>query len=748
MTPRELEQHHLDDTITQIRQEMKNLRAEEQQSTEKAQAQAKQASEINFRAGSDEALYETSLEIRQHENEMLIQKHQVQSQQKRLNTLAVMEPNPYFARIDFAEDDGPETLYIGIASLRDQAQETLIVDWRAPISNLYYEGELGQAYYESDEKHWVELLLKRQFKIEAGQIKSMVDTNEMIGDTMLLEVLDEASTTHMKNIVATIQKEQNKIIRDTTSKVMLIEGIAGSGKTSALLQRVAFLLYRNRKWLNAEEVLLFSPNRLFSDYISTVLPSLGESEIPTQTFQSYIQQLLPKMEIETEADLEATFLSGKENPVANFKHTARSLRAVDWYIQQIKEMGPLFADLKLDQDVVISKQQIRRWYQETNPQLAVYQRITMLQEKLLKKLAGLEKDEAKKDWVKDQVETLAMEIASEDKSFDGSEKSERKLRRRIAMQLVGQKFKKIRRQIRQFTFIQVKRQYLHFLETIGNERFLNGLAIDSELWQTEITETKRRLSLNQLSVADSTLFFYLMKQVRPVHIRQKARFIFIDEMQDFTPAQLGLLLHLYPRSNYTLCGDLNQRILGNQSILGSLSELFTQELTQIQLTTSYRSTAEITNFANELLSEDDQVNVTARTGGLPRLYPTTDITTGIQQLQSVLKENSLRTAILTKTTEEAVALYGRLIGDEVQLITSENLHMKKNQMIIPAYLAKGLEFDRVIVWDANAENYQNEQDQLILYTLATRAMHELILFTNGTLSPLLANVPTVLYDTH
>lgn len=199
-----------------------------------------------------------------------------------------MRGNPYFARIDFKEDAEAETLYLGIASLRDSTEETVIIDWRAPIANLYYEGELGATNYETyDITVDVELLVKRQFKIRDGQILSMVDTSEAINDDFLLEILDEASSNHMKNIVSTIQKAQNQIIRDTHSKLLVVEGIAGSGKTSALLQRVAYLLYHNRKWLDNEHVLLFSPNHIFSDYISTVLPSLGESGIPTETFKSF-----------------------------------------------------------------------------------------------------------------------------------------------------------------------------------------------------------------------------------------------------------------------------------------------------------------------------------------------------------------------------------------------------------------------------------------------------------------------------
>ena len=188
----------------------------------------------------------------------------------------------------------------------------------------------------------------------------------------------------MKNIVSTIQKAQNQIIRDTTSKFMLIEGIAGSGKTSALLQRVAFLLYRNRKWLDEEQVLLFSPNHLFSDYISMVLPSLGESEVPTRTFHHFIQRALPNFQITKETQLEETFLSGADDRIEKIKSSLKLVKLIQRYVQKISAIGPLFRDLKIQGQTYITKEQIRRWYQETNQELPLYQRSQLLQTKLLK----------------------------------------------------------------------------------------------------------------------------------------------------------------------------------------------------------------------------------------------------------------------------------------------------------------------------------------------------------------------------
>lgn len=183
----------------------------------------------------------------------------------------------------------------------------------------------------------------------------MVDTSEMINDEFLLDILDDTSSPQMKNIVSTIQKAQNQIIRDTSSKYMIIEGIAGSGKTSALLQRIAFLLYHHRNWLKVDQVLLFSPNHLFSDYISMVLPSLGESEVPTQTFTNFLQKLIPNYTIQNVAQEEEQFLNGENNPIQTIKNGLSVLDEIQPYVTSITNFGPIFRDLKINGESYIKK---------------------------------------------------------------------------------------------------------------------------------------------------------------------------------------------------------------------------------------------------------------------------------------------------------------------------------------------------------------------------------------------------------
>ncbi len=755
MNARQEEQQHLQQTVALIDREKQLLDKQKQKNQSQFQENLQENAGQRVQSGSFEALAETMADTRQHEQDLLVRYQTMAAQEKRQKVLRLMKGNPYFARIDFKEDQGVETLYLGIASLRDTAEETLIIDWRAPIANLYYEGELGATTYEAyDTTVDIELLLKRQFKIRDAQILSMVDTSEAINDDFLLEILDEASSNHMKNIVATIQKAQNQIIRDTHSKLLVVEGIAGSGKTSALLQRVAYLLYRNRNWLDNDQVLLFSPNHIFSDYISTVLPSLGESGIPTETFKSFLAKLLPLYQIHTEDSHEEVFLSGQDDRVLRAKSSWLIVEALNRYCEKITPFGPLFRDLTLDGKPLIKKEQIRAWYQEANPGLPMYQRMQLLQTKLFKKLGGLEKDEMKKDWVKQAAEDLLQQAYTDNPDLEDSEQIERRMRRQFSKKVVRKKMRPIKRKITRFTFINYSKQYLHFLQTIS-EDLLEQYQLTTEDWQDMLVELRKDFQRRDLSLEDGTLMFLLMKSMYPLHVQQKARFIFIDEMQDFSPAQVALLKQLYPKATYTFSGDLNQKVFGNESMVEALEAIFPEQpITHHQLTTSYRSTEEITHFANQFLTQENRVQLTARVGDRPAIYYALEKEEMLNHLVDELKTTAekakyWRTAIIGKTVEDCEDLYQQLAPEQqeqIQLLTDEEDFMRKSLIIIPTYLAKGLEFDRVYGWNISPENYHTEQDKLILYTLCTRAMHELNLLTIGQKSPLLEKIPEELYQ--
>jgi DNA helicase-2/ATP-dependent DNA helicase PcrA len=407
----------------------------------------------------------------------------------------------------------------------------------------------------------------------------------------------------------------------------------------------------------------------------------------------------------------------------------------------------------LNQEVLISKKQIRNWYQEANPELPMYQRMQLLQTKLLKKIGGLEKDEMKKDWVKKAADELVEAVFVNNPNMEDSEKAERRLRRQMAQKIVRKKMRPIRRMINRFGFINYAKQYLHFLQSIPNQ-LLTRYQLTDENWKDMLEALRTDFKQKDISLEDGTLMFLLMKSIHPLDVKQKARFIFIDEMQDFSPAQVALLRHLYPKATYTLCGDLNQKVFGNESMVHSLEEIFPeQSLTHFELTTSYRSTEEITNFANQFLTQENRVELTARVGNLPQVYYANESSQMIEGLIHQIEETAemakyWRTAIIAKTVEECQALYNQLTTAQkeyVQLLTDEEDFMKKSLIIIPTYLAKGLEFDRVYAWNISPENYHTEQDKLILYTVCTRAMHELNLLVIVKRSPLLEMIPENLY---
>lgn len=753
MNEREQEQIHLSETLETISLEAHILTNQKTALEQTLQSGVKELTDNKINTGNEEAFYESVLVYQEYEKELQLKYRNAEVIDKRLHTLTTMQSSPYFARIDFTEANEPrETLYLGIASLRDAKEEPVIVDWRAPIANLYYEGELGTTFYETDNDRFeVDLLLKRQFKIQQSKLISMVDTSEIINDEFLLDILDEASSSKMKNIVSTIQKSQNEIIRDTTHKNVLIEGIAGSGKTSALLQRVAFLLYHHRKWLKDDQVLLFSPNHLFSDYIATVLPSLGESEVPTRTFKTFLHELLPHYQLVEEEDAEDAFLAGTMNPIEQIKNGLSILQELPRYIQSITAIGPLFRDLKIKGKTYITKKQLRTWYQETNELLPLYQRTQLLQTKVLKKLAGLERDEMKEKWLQDAAEEKMTEIFESDPNREYTEAKERALRKQVRQALAKKKFRSMRRGIDAFQFINQPKQYVHFLQTI-TEKICATHQLDKATWESHLTELKQQFRQKALYSEDILLLFLLTKQLYPIYVEQKARFIFIDEMQDFPPAQVALLKQLYPDAHITLCGDLNQKVFNNDTIVSELDHLFDdQAVKRYQLTTSYRSTEEITDFANGLLSQEERVETTARNGEKP-LVITLPLAQQAAKLHELLQQDipmHWRTAIICKTTAECQALYetlDRTQQTQVQLIDTEDTFMKKATIIIPCFLAKGLEFDRVIGMNIS-ENFATTQDRFVLYTLATRAMHELTLVSDGH-SPLLQALDQETYRVH
>ncbi len=293
------EKQHLEDSLNIIVHKIKELEHKEKGFKENAVALKKSFwNDVRVNLDTAEDVDETFFAIKQ-QAELLSDSELAQERAIRnVKVYERLQQSPYFARIDFVQDgqQDPLKIYIGVATLLDEQDENIVIfDWRAPISSMYYDYTPGDASYETlgEEIHG-EMLLKRQFIIKNGQLQSMFNTGLTIGDDLLLDILAQNANEHIRSIVATIQAEQNKIIRHVNSRYLIVEGVAGSGKTAVALQRVAYLLYRYRDEMTADQILLITPNQLFNQYVHSVLPDLGEDNMQQLTFIEYAEKRLGK----------------------------------------------------------------------------------------------------------------------------------------------------------------------------------------------------------------------------------------------------------------------------------------------------------------------------------------------------------------------------------------------------------------------------------------------------------------------
>lgn len=745
------EQQYLD----HVQQEITLAEAKAQRSIDQAQTDAASLNkqfneEVHLSYGSDTTNLETALSIRQQQQMLAERDNSRQQSTKQLNILQRLAKTPYFARLDFHEHGEPkrETIYIGLSSFTDQKDHFLIYDWRAPISSIYYDGKLGDVTYQTpDGEQNVNVLLKRQFLIKDQEIQSMFDTTETIGDQMLLEVLGEKSSTQMRAIVTTIQQEQNKMIRNTSADLLFVQGAAGSGKTSAILQRVAFLLYRYRGKLNSSQVIMFSPNQLFNDYIENVLPELGEQNMVQMTYRQFVGRRLPQLEIFNPAAQFDVVQSDLAKKINQIKTSLPFFKAVQRYAKLLEKSGMIFRDLKFRGKPYFAKDKIAEIYYSFNENYHLANRMDATQEKLVQLLNRKIEPETRKKWVARTVESLTDEqlqamYRQVDQEFESSDAEFKFLARKI----VTKELQQVNKGIRRFRFVNSRAQYLHFLRQIPQLINLTEYGVTAEEWLADVDQVQADFKDKQVNLADVSPYLYLIDLVCGRRPDRKIKFVFIDEIQDYTPFQLAYLQESFPKARYTMLGDLNQAIFTGSSshtLLNQVQKLFAADKTEVvQLTRSYRSTKPITEFTRALLRNGQTIDTFERPGDLPNVAVRPKLADLDGLLLQQLRSNDQRnftTAIIAKTKKEseAIAAYLKSQDYAATLIRSENQRLAAGTLIVPAYLAKGLEFDAVIMWDASASNYHDEDERQLVYTIASRAMHRLTILAVGELSPLL-----------
>ncbi len=668
-----------------------------------------------------------------------------------LKTLQSLQGSPYFGRIDIIDpgEDKSESLYIGTASLmNDDKTDILIYDWRAPIAGVYYNGTLGNVTYETPAgiQH-TKLVKKRQFTIKNGRITNMFDTNETVGDELLQAALGEQNDQYMHNIVATIQQEQNDIIRDTHSDLLLVQGVAGSGKTSAILQRIAYLLYHSRAELNADQIVLFSPNKLFSHYISEVLPSLGERNMRQVTLAGFVRRRFEGLKVENLFDRYESRQAqpGMDHTLANFMEGTKVMVQVKNYVDHLLDNDLQFADLRFNGRVFFSATHISHLYQSIPSAMHPADRLVRLKNKLIRELQHRVRIEAQKDWVAKELDDLDVQqlhrlygkktvddFADEDEQFNYLARRWAKHRLRIIADAIYNNY-----------FIDFYNQYDRFLcqaelpETISKRD-----------WTTMILTYRDEIEFHRLELMHAAPLMYLRDLITGGGQNRAFQYVFIDEMQDYSLAMMLYLRHAFPKAKFTVLGDSEQALFKPlqlpEKMLRELSQVLAAKRPNlIALRRSYRSTTEITNFAKALLPDGKRVIPFTRHGDKPELVVVDnedEMRQALIKTVTRLSRNNETVAVLTKNRHQAQEYYRVLHRARVMhlhLLDEEDSELPTGVLVLPIYLAKGLEFDAVIAADVSATNLAHTEAVGMIYTMATRAMHYLTLLSRGPVSPVI-----------
>ena len=748
------EQKRLDTVVQKIDQQLleaKDAYAKAHSETRAVESNYIANTSINT-AEVDDSM-ETNAEIQQQRNIVARVTETENIMAKSVDTLTMLRPNPYFGRVDIVEDNWPETLYIGLASLQDDEGEFLIYDWRAPISGVYYNGTLGQVSYPTPNgEQTVDLQKKRQFVISDAKITNMFDTNETVGDEMLQFALGQQNDEVMRNIVATIQKEQNQIIRDTTSDLLVVQGVAGSGKTSAILQIIAFLLFHAREALNSDQIVLFSPNRLFSSYIADVLPSLGERNMRQVTLAEFFSSRLQGLTVQTLFDRyeqEQQVIGSASRRIREVLESADIVTFIQRYVAQLSTNDLHFVDIYYEDKVFFSATELASYMTSLSDNYSVRERIDKVQKHFMQVLMDRIDSLQDADWVLEELDNLTDQ---EYQNLLGDEDIEETLVSEnvddvislVAKRYLIKHWQGIDDALYNNFYLDIYEQYAAFLTYMGTQDEAHA-----DWWEAKQERFARQLEYHRIDLEDAAPLLFLRDALTGGGTNQAMSYVFVDEMQDYALSQLLYLKHAFPKAKFTVLGDSEQALFRAvetpQALLNKYAQAFAaKQPTLIKLNKAYRSTQEIMNFAKALLPDGEDIITFTRHGDKPLLIQTeaTQVDDVLTDEVARLRQEFQTVAILTKTADESTAVMDALRNytETVQLLHATDRSRVANVLVMPIYLAKGLEFDAVIGYNVSQENYPDGKATGLLYTLASRAMHALSLISIGQVSGLITHV--------
>lgn len=650
--------------------------------------------------------------------------------------------SPYFGRFDFVENGSGERekIYIGLNNVLDSKTHRIFVyDWRAPISSIFYRYELGDASYKAPMGTIQgSVALKRQYKIVNSDLKYFFDCSIRISDEILQEVLCRNSSVKMRNIVETVQKEQDIIIRDTDNDLLVVQGVAGSGKTSIALHRIAYLLYHGMNLkLNYNNILIISPNTVFSKYISSVLPELGEENVEQTTFQEIADQFLEsKWKVETRLmQLESLITSpnhdekNKRIKSMEFKGSREYVKILDRLIHYYEHHIISFEDIYFDGKIIKTRQQIKNQFLDNKIGLPMVKRLKKIENSILEQIHPMQRKRIEK------IQRTVLEL-------EGHEFEIKQFSRLLSMK----ESKVFTERMRKFTGVDALHVYSVLFNRDGLfEKLAHRMELPGGVEQI-IAETKENLRSGRIMYEDSIPLLYLQLKLQGSDQFPEIRQVIVDEAQDYSPIHYEIFNLLFKDARFTVLGDVHQSIDKEVpvSLYDAVIEIFNKRKSvKLYLNKSYRASYEINQFTQKLLDGEQDFISFERHEAVPVIISKDTIKSMdeavIEHIDLYRKQGYESIAIICKTAEQSEKLYGRVKGGQnIKLIVSNEDEIEKGVMIIPAYMAKGLEFDVVLVYNVSWDHYSNELDRRLLYIACTRALHRLAIYHTGKKSPLIS----------
>jgi DNA helicase-2/ATP-dependent DNA helicase PcrA len=697
----EEEQQHLSETFAKL-QDIERQVADDLKRTlaEASEDKGEMARDLALDFTSDDMSMETYADLEAINR--IIDAYSLASQlsTEKLSKVQLLLHQPYFAKVSlvFKPGEPARDVYLGATGMTDDTCRHFIVDWRSPIAETYYNQENGSTSYEAHGRTIAcELVLRRQFDVLRDKLNAYFDTTVAIQDPLLLASLAHNRTSQLKAITATIQKEQNRVIRHEDVPALLVSGIAGSGKTSVLLQRIAFLFYRQRENLRPQDVYLMSPNAIFGAYISDVLPDMGEANPHMLTWQDLMSLL------------------GMESRRACDDPSGESLARIDQAVSLMSFEPDDFCDLRVGDERVITASQVRNAMAKHRSVPAGPRLAGLVEEGLLEKLQQRIKRLSKSENVHDDIGELDLDEQIRIFGHLAQPDSEDEA---CALALV-----------------YLKDRYRCVEESIENADWLRVDRIGMRL-----------LGSDNLSAEE---WLYL-KMAMTGYGNRHARYVMIDEVQDYTAAQLAVMARYFRNAHFLMLGDENQAMRPGTATFDQIRELFARSKGQVhecELMTSYRSSPEITKLFCSLLPPEQRVKATSvqPEGRESRIVSCGDdayVGTVRESVACHAEEDGLHAVIVAD--KGRARWMARMLGEAATLVSSGSQKLPEaGTIVIPLKLAKGLEFDTVVIADAQESVYGADViSRHRLYTAISRATKEVTIISQGAMTPLLSPTET------